>query len=177
MNKNLYCKVTRSAKTPGSTNLASDTTFSGNYANTTTGIGFNATSASVRTEAGKSFSLGLATDQTPSSASDLPNVISGVSNSTPIILEFDSQIDFSTFTYATEIELSTTYNHASGEITSGTITQTGTHGNQIIVVPNSALAAGTRYFLRIVKTASNPKSAGGVQLGATTYFNSFTTTS
>jgi len=177
MNKNLYCKVTRSAKTPGSTNLASDTTFSGNYANTTTSIGFNVSSATIRTEAGKQYSLGLATDQTPSGASDLPNVVSGVSNATPIILEFDSQIDFSTFTYATEIELSSTYNHASGEITSGTITQTGIHGNQIIVVPNSALAAGTRYFLRIVKTASNPKSVGGVQLGATTYFNSFTTTS
>ena len=170
--KNLFCKVIRTIKNKGDMNLASVSTFSGNYANVATSLSFSALNASVFTSEGKEVVLGTG-------ASDsMPNQSTSISRTTGIILHFNEVLDASTFAIGSgnEIQLSTASGFGSGHISSASITRTGEFGTQLFVAVNSALAAGTRYYLRVVHGVGGTNE-GGKALAATVYFNSFTTVS
>ena len=170
--KNLFCKVIRTIKNKGDMNLASVSTFSGNYANVATSLSFSALNASVFTSEGKEVVLGTG-------ASDsMPNQSTSISRTTGIILHFNEVLDASTFAIGSgnEIQLSTASGFGSGHISSASITRTGEFGTQLFVAVNSALAAGTRFYLRVVHGVGGTNE-GGKALAATVYFNSFTTVS
>jgi len=171
-NKNLFCKVIRTIKNKGNMNLASASTFSGNYANVATSLSFSALNASVYTDGGTEVVLGTGT------SGSMPNQSSSISRSSAIVIHFNESVLLSTFAIGSgnEIQLSTASGFGSGHVTSVSLVKTGEFGNLIMLAPTSLLTAGTRYYLRVVHGVGGTNE-GGKALAATVYFNSFTTVS
>ena len=178
--KNLYAKVTQTAKNLGDMNLASVFAPS-NYANTVTNVDFKAIDASVFTTDGEEIKLGTGT------SISMPNQSSIIARSTLVIIHFNEvpALNDSGNLYALGsgemIQLSTQYDFSSGQVstTDTTVTRTGLYGTQLQVHLGAALTASTRYYLRILKQDDmtlDMKNEGGVIMSAIVYFNSFTTT-
>ena len=182
-NKNLYAKVTQTAKNLGDMNLASEFAPT-NYANTVAGEDFKAIDASVFTSNGEEVELGLGTS---GAAANMPSQSLIISKTTPIVIHFNEvpALNDSGNLYALGsgemIQLSTQYDFSSGQVstTDTTVTRTGLYGTQLQVHLGAALTASTRYYLRILKQDDmtlDMKNEGGVIMSAIVYFNSFTTT-
>ena len=168
--KNLYAKITQTAKNKGDMNLAS--VFSpSNYANTVDGVDFKAINASVFTEDGQEVILGTG------SSGSMPNQSTIISAGTPIVIHFNEVPKLSTFALNSEIELSSVSGFSSGMVTigDGTLSTTGTYGTQIMITLGAALGpSGTRYYLRVGNTVGGTND-GDIALDTTVvYFNSFT---
>ena len=181
-NKNLYAKVTQTAKNLGDMNLASEFAPT-NYANTVDGVDFKAIDASVFTSSGEEVELGLGTS---GAAANMPSQSLVISKTTPIVIHFNEvpALDDSGALYefgsGEMIQLSTQYDFSSGLVsgTDTTVTRIGLYGTQLQVHLGAALTASTRYYLRIMKEKGeyNMKNEGGIIMSADVYFNSFTTT-
>jgi hypothetical protein len=174
-NKNLYAKITQTAKNKGDENLAS--TFSpSNYANTTTAVDFKAINASVFTEDGQEVILGTG------SSGSMPNQSTIISAGTPIVIHFNEVPKLSTFAFNSEIELSTVSGFSSLQSACSSLSTSGTYGTQIMITLSSgafppsgaALTSGTRYYLRIGNTVGGTNEGGQALDTTVVYFNSFT---
>ena len=173
-NKNLYAKVTQTAKNLGDMNLASVFAPS-NYANTVTNVDFKAIDASVFTTDGEEIKLGTGT------SISMPNQSSIIARSTLVIIHFNEVPDLADFDMAGsgyEIELSTVSNFASGFYSgTATLTKQGKYGTEIHIRLSVGLTASTQHYLRVVGSVGG-SSEGGKAIDTTTqYFNSFTTSS
>jgi len=169
-NKNLYAKITQTAKNKGDMNLVSVFAPSA-YANTgPTGADFTALNASVFTPNGEEVELGLGT------SGSMPNQSSVIARETPIVIHFNEVPLLTSFGCGSgvEIELASQADFASGIVTATyhTLTGTGLYGTQIHVTLGETLAASTPYYLRINTGGSGE---GGIAMPAAVYFNSFTT--
>jgi len=124
--KNLYARVTDTAKNKGDMNLASNFAPS-NYANTVTDVDFKAINASVFTPDGQEIELGTGTSVS------MPNQSSRIARGTPVIIHFNEVPSLSTFALDAEIELGTVSDFSSGTIAlgDGSLTTCGTYGTQI----------------------------------------------
>ena len=172
--KNLYAKVTQTAKNLGDMNLASVFAPS-NYANTVTNVDFKAIDASVFTTDGEEIKLGTGT------SISMPNQSSIIARSTLVIIHFNEVPDLADFDMAGsgyEIELSTVSNFASGFYSgTATLTKQGKYGTEIHIRLSVGLTASTQHYLRVVGSVGG-SSEGGKAIDTTTqYFNSFTTSS
>ena len=168
-NKNIFARVTQSAKNKGDMNLASVFSVT-NYANTATNLNFNALNAYVITKTLQETELGTGT------SGSMPVKATDVDRNGVITIHFNEVPLLSTFAIGSgnEIELATASNFGSGHFTSVTLKSSGVYGTQISLMPTSALAASTTYYLRVV-TGVGGTNEGGQGLGSTVYFNSFTT--
>ncbi len=173
-NKNLYAKITQTAKNKGDMNLVSVFAPS-NYSNTVIDETFTAIDASVMAASGYEIDLGIGAS---TSAATMPSQSSIILATTSIIIHFNevpllgSSAGVFEFGSGNEIQLSTTYNFASFVSgTNATLTRTGLYGTQIHVQLGAALTAGQQYFLRI---NTGGKGEGGIAMPAAVYFNSFT---
>lgn len=174
-NKNLYAKITQTAKNKGDENLAS--VFSpANTANTTTAVDFKAINASVFAEDGQEVILGTG------SSGSMPNQSTIISAGTPIVIHFNEVPKVSTFALASEIELSTVSDFSSLQSACSSLSTSGTYGTQIMITLSSggfppsgaALTSGQQYYLRIGDTVGGTNEGGQALDTTVVYFNSFT---
>jgi hypothetical protein len=128
--------------------------------------------ASVFTEDGQEVELGLGEELS------MPNISSTIASRTPIILRLNEVPLMSTWTYGgwagAVVELTNNNSSFSGDhvaIGDGTITRVGEFGTDIMIVLETALTAGDRYYLRI---NSGAKSEGLEASVDAFYLNSFT---
>jgi hypothetical protein len=168
--KNLYARVTDTAKNKGDMNLASNFAPS-NYANTVTDVDFKAINASVFTPDGQEIELGTGTSVS------MPNQSSRIARGTPIIIHFNEVPSLSTFALDAEIELATQADFSSGSIAlgDGSLTTVGIYGTQIKIQLGANLTASTPYYLRVGATVGGTNEGGKALTTTVTYFNSFTT--
>jgi len=171
-NKNLYAKITQTAKNKGDMNLASVFAPS-NYANTRSDVAFESINASVMAASGYEIDLGTGTG---TSAAGMPSQSSIILAGTPIVIHLNEVPLLSTFAFGSgnEIQLSSLWDFSSGIVsgTNATLKIIGLYGTQIHVQLGAALTAGTRYYLRVITGGT---SEGGKAMGITAqYFNSFT---
>ena len=168
--KNLYARVTDTAKNKGDMNLASNFAPS-NYANTVTDVDFKAINASVFTPDGQEIELGVGA----SGASNMLSQSSVIARGTPILIHFNEVPLLSTFALDSEIELGTDADFMTTvAIGDGALTTCGKYGTQIKIQLGANLSASTRYFLRVGANAGGTNEGAKVHSG-TTWFNSFTT--
>ena len=158
-----YVRITRDAKTKGGANLASVQTSS--YANVQTGQTFAGINASVFNQDGSEVRLGT---------SDNSSKTSDASVNSPIIFHFNESINLSHFAASTGNEILIDNDSAFGSVVACTLSKTGSHGNQIIAVPNAALSSGTRFY---VKANTGGQNEGGRTISGAQEFGSFTTAS
>ena len=171
-NKNLYAKITQTAKNNGDMNLASifAPTY---YANTATNVDFKALDASVFTADGQEIELGVGA----SGAVNMPSQSSVISVDTPIIIHFNEVLLLSSFALDSEIELGTVHDFTSGTVAlgGGVLTSCGRYGTQIKIQLGASLTASTQYFLRVGATVGGTNEGGKALTTTITWFNSFTT--
>jgi hypothetical protein len=167
--KNLYARVTDTAKNKGDMNLASNFAPS-NYANTVTDVDFKAINASVFTPEGQEIELGTGTSVS------MPNQSSRIARGTPIIIHFNEVPSLSTFALDAEIELATQADFSSGSIAlgDGSLTTVGIYGTQIKIQLGANLTASIPYYLRVGATVGGTNEGGKALTTTVTYFNSFT---
>jgi len=173
-NKNLYAKVTQTAKNKGDMNLQNAFSTTLYYANTATNIDFKAVNASVYTADGQEIELEVGS----ALAVNMPSQSSVISKSTPIIIHFNEVPDVTSFALNSEIELGTAHDFSPGTtiaIGNGTLTPCGKFGTQIKIQLGASLSAGTRYFLRVGSTVGGTNEGGKSLTTNVTWFNSFTT--
>jgi len=177
-NKNLYAKITQTAKNKGGMNLVSEFSPS-NYANTVqySPNTFTSTTASVFTPDGQEIELGLGTSLS------MPNQTSAISKTTSIIIHFNEVPQFPPVAVLNEhIELSTYSNFSSGVVVGSNPSEKiiGIYGTQVHIQLGVALTASTQYYLRFLAWPSHTYKVlneGGVGIyPPAIYFNSFTTT-
>lgn len=184
-NNSIYVRITDGIQTKGTTNLSTTKTFS-NSALVTSNDNFQAITATVYGSGGTQIQLNVI-ERSDTIPSDVPgtltNKASNVSNTTPIIIEFNEEIASATnFSMVTtdgttnHIELTTDSDFAadSGEIETVSITKIGDNGNRLVIVPSSPLASLTRYYLRVLNNTGN-ENVKEKPLDQNTYFQSFTT--
>ena len=168
-NKNIFARVTQSAKNKGDMNLTSVFSVT-NYANTATNLSFNALNAYVITKTLQEIELGTG------SSGSMPVKATNVDRTGVITIHFNEVPLLSTFAIGSgnEIQLATASGFGSGNFITVTLRSSGAYGTQISLIPTVALAASTTYYLRVV-TGVGGTNEGGQGLGSTVYFNSFTT--
>lgn len=160
----LYAKVTQGIKTKGDTNLAAVLSYS-NTATITTAETFNAIEAYVFGKDSTRYPLG--TTGGVLKATD-------ISRSGSIVFVYNETIDISTFAIGSgnEIQLSTSSDFTTGHVSSATLSQSGKYGNEIIIIPDSALSATTNYYVRAYTGGSGE---GGKTQASIVTFGYFTT--
>ena len=169
-NKNLYAKITQTAKNKGDMNLTSIFAPT-NRANTVDNVTFTALNASVMAASGYEIDLGLGTS---GSAANMPNQSSIILAGTSIIIHFNEVPLLTSFEFGSgnEIELATDHLFSSiVSATDSTLKIIGLYGTQIHIQLGAALTAGQRYYL-IINTGGTGE--GGIAMPAAVYFNSFT---
>ena len=131
---------------------------------------FSLISASVFTEDGQEVELKLG------AYNDMPNQSSSISPRTPILLRLNEVPKMSTWLYGSSgtIELTNNNSSFSGDhvaIGDGTISRVGEFGTDIMIVLETALTAGHRYYMKI---NDGSRSEGGQTMPDAFYPYSFT---